>query len=108
MNRNDARKLAEVITNQELSDMLNAAKIGIKDWAQVSNVNKGMTKGVSWNILAKDFNIDGTYHVIAKTNMIREFGNFLPNAKKPSKKQKTIIAVVHQDPIFNNEDNNEE
>ncbi|MCK9416585.1 hypothetical protein M0Q97_08020 [Candidatus Dojkabacteria bacterium] len=38
-----------------------------------------MTKGVSWNILAKDFDVNANHHILAKINMVREFGEFLSN-----------------------------
>lgn len=101
MNRTDARKIAETITNQQLQDMFNLAKVGIKDWTKVSSVNKGLTKGTAWNILAKDFDVTHKHHILAKTNMIREFGEFLPKELKPQKKNKrTDINPVHQEPIF--------
>jgi hypothetical protein len=100
MNRNDARKIAESITNAQLLDMLNRAKKEIKDWTKVSSVNKGLTKGTSWNVLAKDFDVNHNYHIMAKTNMVREFGEFLPVEIKPKKKTKKNTNPVHQDPIF--------
>ena len=53
MNRPDAKKIAQYITNEQLQKMFDNAKVGIKDWTKVSIVNKGLTKGVAWNILAK-------------------------------------------------------
>jgi hypothetical protein len=102
MKRSDVRKIAETITNEQLQQMFNEAKIKIKDWTKISNVNKGMTKGVAWNILAKDFNINLRYHILAKTNMIREFGEFLPNELKISHKKTYSInpLPVHQEPIL--------
>lgn len=73
MNRTDSKKIAEKITNEQLLEMFNVAKTMIRDWTRISNVNKGMTKGVSWNILAKDFDVNATYHILAKTNQIMEF-----------------------------------
>ena len=64
MNRNNAKKIAQTITNEQLKDMFDNAKIGVKDWTKVSCVNKGMTKGVSWNILAKNFDISYSYHIV--------------------------------------------
>ena len=58
MNKRDAKKVAQYITNEQLQEMFNAAKLGVKDWTKVSSVNKGMTKGTSWNILAKNFDIN--------------------------------------------------
>ena len=101
MNRNDARRIAENITNQQLMDMFERAKLEIKDWTKVSIVNRGLTKGTAWNILAKDFDTDTNYHILAKTNMVREFGEFLPNELKPIKKIKSQqTKPTHQDPIF--------
>jgi hypothetical protein len=101
MNRTDAKKIAETITNEELNEMFENAKANITDWTKVSNVNKGMSKGAAWNILASDFNIDMKYHNMARVNMVREFGEFLPNHLKPAKKTKTTsINVVHQEPRF--------
>ena len=101
MNRQDARKIAETITNEQLQQMFDNAKTGIKDWTKVSDVNKGMTKGVGWNILARNFDINGDHHILAKTNMIREFGEYLPEELKPEKiiKEKSKHPV-HHDPIF--------
>lgn len=100
MNRRQARKIAETITNIQLEEMLNSARLGIKDWTKVSNVNKGMTKGTSWNILGKDFRIKDKYHILAKTNMVWEFGDFLPpNMLEPKKEKiRTGPLPVHQEP----------
>lgn len=100
MNRNDAHKIAETITNEQLQQMFETAKTKITDWTKVSNCNLGITKGVAWNILAKDFNITGNHHILAKTNMVREFGEFLPEALKPKKKTKQSNLPTHQNPQF--------
>jgi hypothetical protein len=101
MNRQDARKISETITNQQLSEMFQKAKVGIKDWTAVSKVNKGMTKGSAWNVLASKFDVEHTYHIMGKINMIREFGEYLPDDLKPKKKTKRELPKPHhQDPIF--------
>jgi len=101
MNRQYARKLAETITNAELMEMLNNAKSGITNWKQTSCVNKSLTKGVAWNVLGKDFTLETSRHVIAKTNMIREFGDYLPeHLRHPKKAKKKKVALVHEEPIF--------
>ena len=101
MKRSEARKLAETITNQQIFDMLEKAKVGVKDWTKVSIVNKGMTKGTAWNLLGKDFDVTFTnYHVLAKTNILREFGEFLPEELQPPKRKKLSIQPFHQEPIF--------
>lgn len=80
--------------------MMNNAKEKITDWTKVSIVNKSFTKGVAWNILCKDFDVNYNYHVLAKTNMIREFGDYLPEELKSKKVIKPKIEPKHQDPIF--------
>lgn len=101
MNRPQARKLAETITNDQLKTMFDDAKAGIKNWTKISSCNKGFTKGVAWNILAKDFDINHNYHILAKTNMIREFGEFLSySIRHQEKKKKDQGKPMHHDPIF--------
>lgn len=100
MNRSDAKKIAETITNNELWLMICAAKAKITNWRERSIVNKGLTKGAAWNVLAKDFTMDCKYHILAKINMVREFGEFLPDQRKPKKINKDLPAPIHQDPIF--------
>ncbi len=103
MNKNDARKIAETITNEQLQQMFENAKSKITDWTKVSNVNKGITIGVSWNILAKNFDVNKEYNILLKTNMIREFGEFLHKQLKMSKHD--VVSPnkqpFHQDPKFN-------
>ncbi len=101
MNRADAKKIAEVITNQQLQTMFNKAKANITDWNVRSNVNKGMSKGAAWNILASKFDIEYNYHILAKINMVREFGEYLPDELKPIKKKKELGPFFHQEPKFN-------
>lgn len=100
MNRTRARKIAEIVTNEQLSEMLDNAKKGVKDWNVRSTVNKGMSKGAAWNILGAKFDIKTEHHVLGKANMIREFGDFLPeeirHEFKPIKKE--LGEFVHQEP----------
>ena len=100
MERYKARNIAETITNEQLKEMLDRAKENITDWTKVSSVNKGMTKGVAWNILGANFDPTVQHHILAKTNMIREFGEFLSDDLKPKKKDKPKIIPFHQDPKF--------
>tara|TARA_R110000796_G_scaffold88978_2_gene192352 strand:+ start:918 stop:1226 length:309 start_codon:yes stop_codon:yes gene_type:complete len=101
MNKTEAKHIAKTITNEQLREMFDKAKIGITDWTKVSSVNRGHTKGVAWNILAKDFDVDYNHHNLAKVNMIREFGDFLPLTLRLPKKNKAISnPPFHQDPIF--------
>ena len=105
MTNSEARAIAENITNEQLKEMFDKARKGIKDWTVVSICNNGLTKGLAWNILAKDFDVNHTYHIMAKKNMIREFGIFLPEELQPKKKPKKFLPPpAHQEPIFDNYD----
>ena len=99
MTRYTASQIAEVITNQQLAEMLEAAKSGIQDWTATSAVNKGMTIGTTWNVLASGFDVSQKLHILAKTNMVWEFGGFLPDSIKKPFEPKPIIPT-HQEPIF--------
>ena len=103
MNRTEANRIAEIITNEQLKEMFDNAKGQITDWTKVSLVNKGMSKGAAWNILGKDFTVDYNYSIWAKSNMIREFGFYLPESLKPKKVLHFANApsIIHQEPIFN-------
>lgn len=101
MNRNEARKLAETVTDEEINQMFLNAQKSIKDWGAVSRVNKGCTKGTAFNILSKG---GVCKHILGRTNQIWEFGEFLPNYQKPVKKSKQQVKPVHQEPNFIDED----
>lgn len=103
MNRQDARRIAETITNEQLLQMFKSAKENIKNWNCPSIVNKGMTKGTAWNVLAKNFDVTHDHHILAKTNMVREFGEFLPDKLKVKKhKPSRSVEPIHQEPNFDN------
>lgn len=105
MNKRKAQKIAEHITNQQLADMLEAARKGITDWEERSAVNKGITKGVAWNILGQKFDPSKQYHQLAKVNMIWEFGDFLPAELMPEAPAKPPRPKPqHQPPIFLTQD----
>lgn len=98
MERHQALKIAETISNQDLATMFENAKNSITDWTKVSAVNKTMTIGVTWNLLANDFDVSKNYQILAKTNMVWEFGAFLPpHIERFDPKP---IQVHHQEPKF--------
>jgi len=99
MTRAEAKKLAEKVSVADLKFMFVNAYAKIRDWQKPSRVNKGMTIGTTFNVLSKG-GIDSNTHMIAKTNMIREFGEYLPNYEPPVKKTKTNNNIHHEDPIF--------
>jgi len=100
MNRYDAKKIAETITNEQIQGMFNVAKAEIKDWTKPSLTNKGLTRGTAWNILTKAFDPNGKQHILAKINMVREFGEFLPDKLKPKKEKRLLPTPIHQEPKF--------
>jgi len=101
MNRKAAREIAETISNEQIQQMFDSAKFKITEWTKTSSVNKGMTKGLAWNVLAKNFDLEVKHDILGKTNMVREFGDFLPDHLKPKKKSKVnLTRPTHQNPIF--------
>jgi hypothetical protein len=100
MNRKNSKLIAELITNEQIARMFEKAKAGIEDWSVVSAVNKGMTKGAAWNILTKAFDVDKRTHILAKTNMVREFGDFIKDEFDLPKKTRKKIIPHHQEPVF--------
>lgn len=102
MNKTNARKIAETITFEQLTKMFDNAKTNIKDWTEVSAVNKGMTKGTVWNILYKGLNPEIMNQPLALKNMIWEFGDHLEVSLKIKKliKKNHHVNVTHQEPKF--------
>ncbi len=67
------------------------------DWERQSRVNKGMTIGTTFNVLSK-CGVDSNTHILAKINMLREFGEYLPDYEPPAKKTKKNSSAHHQEP----------
>jgi len=96
MTRNEAKQIAETVKTEELKQMFINAKNGIKDWTKTSNVNKGLTKGTAFNILTKcEINCKDK---LITTNMIMEFGEWLPNYRIIPREKKVYSNPVHQEP----------
>ena len=51
MNKSNAKKIAEVITFEQLQQMFTNAKNNVKNWYKISNVNASLTIGTTWNVL---------------------------------------------------------
>ena len=101
MNDRFAKELSHKITNIQISDMLEKAKVGVKDWTKASKANKGLSRGVIWNKFCKDFKVENEYSHIIKFRMIQEYGEFLPIELQPPKKDKANYKPpTHFDPIF--------
>lgn len=102
MNKAHAKIIAKTITNEQILEMFNNAQESITNWKEVSVVNFGITKGTAWNILAYNFDVEINYHVLAKQNMIYEFGDYLPDELKIVKVRKLSDSFLayHQAPKF--------
>lgn len=102
--KKEALEIAHNISNDNLETMFMNAMEGIEEWGETSYVNKGMTKGTSWNILAQNFDPEEKYGYSAKCNMVREFGNFLPEDLRVKNPPESIfkVNVIHQEPNFDN------
>ena len=101
MNNRFAKELSRKITNIQIHDMLEKAKVGVKDWTKASKANKGLSRGVHWNIFCKDFKVENECSHILKYRMIQEYGEFLPIGLQPPKKDKNNHKPpTHFDPIF--------
>jgi hypothetical protein len=100
MDKNFAEELSHTITNAQIFDMLEKAKVNVKDWTKASVANKGLSRGTHWNIFCKDFKIENKYSPILKYRMIQEYGEFLPTELQPPKKEKRQSKPTHFDPIF--------
>jgi len=98
MNRTDAKKIAETINIKDLKFMVVNAYSSIKDWKQPSKVNKSMSVGTTFNVLTS-CEFKDNMSLITKINLLREFGEFLPEDLKPVKVHKSInLTVTHQEP----------
>jgi hypothetical protein len=101
MNNKFAYELSRRITNEQIADMLEKAKTGVKDWTKASKANKGLSRGVHWNIFCKDFKVEKECSYILKYRMIQEYYEFLPTELQPPKKPKKLQKPpTHFDPIF--------
>lgn len=100
MNRNVAKKIAEVITSEQFQQMFERAKSSITNWNVRSNINPLMSKGKSWNIY---YPLQYDERIIPKTNAIREFGEYLPKELqdrfKPRKRE-LPESFYHEEPKF--------
>ena len=104
LDKNRAKKIAETITQEQLNLMFENAKNNIKNWKEISYVNKGMTKGAAWNILKSVKVTKDDFHKMGVTNAIWEFGEFLSeeilNKLKKEKKIESQRYIHHEEPKF--------
>ena len=99
MRKSDAKNIAAIISDEQIAEMLSAAKNGINDWTKPSRINMGISKGAAWNILTNN-KASVVVSQLVKIRLIQEFGEFLPPSLKPPKRQINKSTIVHQDPKF--------
>lgn len=100
MNIFQSKKIACVITHEQLNQMFENAKKAEIEWRSCSVLNPTMTKGAVWNVLYPAF-LNGPNRHASVGNMVREFGEFLPEEIKPKKKPAPEkINPYHEEPIF--------
>ena len=100
MNNKYAKELSHKITNEEIRTMLEKAKVLIKDWKKASRTNKGLSRGIHWNMFAREFDLKKESSRIHKFRLIQEYGEFLPNELQPPKKKRHQNPPNHLNPIF--------
>jgi hypothetical protein len=102
MNRASAKKIAANITRDQLSEMMDRAKRGVRNWESVSSVNPYLTKGAAWNIFYPVLKSGRPMSMPAMVNMVWEFGDYLAEDLKPNKSERPKAAVTphHEEPIF--------
>ena len=107
LNKSTCKKLAEIIKNEDILDMLKNAKRGVMDWTVASRLNPAISKGYAWNILASDFDATFEHNSYVIMKILCEFCEWLtikpymePYLPKP--KEKYNGKVYHKDPDFSN------
>lgn len=106
MNKNSAKRIAREneISYGEIKEILTKARASDINWEAVSSVNKGITKGVAFNIFWKGITDEDhvvPYSTLYAQNVLREFGEFSQYAdyNNPKKQRNATTKVVHQEPM---------
>jgi hypothetical protein len=101
----EAKKLALILTKDDLIQMFKNAQERHKDWHEVSTINLGLSKGTAYNILKHARPYANNAFNGGVFNAIREFGEYLPQhildkIIREKKVKRTDITPCHQEPIF--------
>lgn len=103
MNKADAKIIAQDITREQLAEMFARAQAGITDWRKPSPVNKAISLGKAWNILAAAFNSRHKLPYPVRINMVWTFGDYLPDSLRPTPKPGLSKPVrpdfIHEEPM---------
>jgi len=99
MTRAMAKEMAHKTTMQQIIEMLVKAKEQIKDWKQPNRMNKGLSNGAVFNIMAVGIKNNAEWNWLAKTNAIHAFGEYHELFEQFQTKKKPSRGVFHQEPI---------
>jgi hypothetical protein len=91
MNKSKAKAILDQITNEHIEIMFKNAKRNISNWEQISVLNKSFTKAMAWEILSKSFDKKSRLHEAQKLNLIREFGEYLPEGAYVIKQREKVV-----------------
>lgn len=98
--KNEARQLAQTATPEQIKQMLETARVEIKDWTKPGS-NPQFDLGATFNIFWRTEDWGKSYgHPLSRQNAIRNFGEFFPGRVKPEGKKKKVAANMrHEIPI---------
>ena len=100
MNRKESKRLAEIVSDEQIKTMLDRAKAEIDDWSKASVANIGLSRGCHWNMFCRKYYDAKSFSTIHKYRLIQEYGEFLPEEFHPKKTSRVKTIPVHHDPIF--------
>jgi len=99
----DSKKLAETLPHDAFTRMLENVKNNISFWENPSRDDKGISRGIVWNLCAKNYDSESSFYV--KFQLLREFGEYLPEEYQPKiRGRKHNYNPIHQKPIFRDAD----
>jgi hypothetical protein len=106
MNKLKAKRLLNLVSNEDIKEMLFNVKYKTEDWSESSIINVSLSKGAAWNILTKDINFNEKLYHIHKLNLLREYGDYLPQRVLDQlvvvKKENPKVEVIHEEPNLDN------
>lgn len=104
ISKSDCRKLSDLISNEDIDEMLMRAIREVPDWKVPSRANPRMSRGIHWNMFCKDYDPKLYQAPVIKYRLLEEYGEYLREDLKPTSKKKQLkeIKATHQEPIFDN------
>lgn len=101
LTKSECRQLAETIPDSTLREIIENAKIGVKDWTVASRCYKQFSRGKFWNIFLRAPFDPSKHRTLWKMRILEEFGEFRPHYVLPRKNLAVKdVTPYHEDPIF--------